>query len=81
MAKEESKKISKDINKIEKNIRSYKAELSAQKSKKGVSNVRKLLTRAKEEERHLNFKLRKTEGKEDVAEKRKRDIDSFTHTD
>jgi len=81
MAKEESEKIVNDIYKIEENIHFYKKELSGQWSEKGVYNVHKALTSAKEEERRLNFKLHKTERKENDIKKRKRDIDSFTHTD
>ena len=81
MAKEESKKISKDINKIEKNIHFYKKELPTQRSEEGVHNVRKLLTGAKEKESHLTFKLHKAQGKEGAMEKRKRNQDSATHSD
>ena len=81
MAKEESKKISKDINKIEEDIHSYKAEFPAQRPEERVYKVRKLLTRAKEEERRLTFKLHKVERKEGVMEKRKRNQDSLTHDD
>jgi len=81
MAKEESKKISGDIRKIGEDVHSYKVELSAQGPEERVSKVRKLLTRAKEEERHLNFKLKKAEGKEDAMEKRIKNQDSSTHPD
>ena len=81
MAREESKKISKDINKIEKDIHSYKKELLAQGSEEGVRNANKALTRAKKEESHLTFKLRKAEHKEHGIEKRKINQDSSTHTD
>ena len=81
MAEDESKKISKDINKIEESSHFYKKELFEQRTEEGVSNARKSLTMAKVEESHLNFKLRKAKDKEGDTEKRKRDIDSSTHTD
>jgi hypothetical protein len=84
MAKEElkSKKILKDIHKIEEDVHSYKKEHPAQWSQEGVHNVHKVLTRAKEEESRLTFKLHKAEHKEDDMEKRrKRNQDSATHSD
>ena len=81
MVEEESKKISKDINKIEENSYHYKKELPAQWSEKGVHNVHKVLIGVKEEKRRLTVKLRKAKDKEGATEKRKRDIDSSTHTD
>ena len=81
MAGEESKKISKDIYKIEEDIRSYKKELPNQSSETGVHKVHKSLTSAREAERRLTFKLHKTERKEGIMEKRVKHPDSSTHSD
>ena len=82
MAEEKSKKISKDIHKIEEDIHSYKKELPAQWSEEGVHNVHKVLTRAKEEESRLTFRLHKAERKEEGdMEKQRRNQDSSTHSD
>jgi hypothetical protein len=72
MAKKESESISGDIHKLEKDIHFYKTELLLERPVKYVYEVRKLLTKAEEEKRHLTFKMHEAERKESIIEKTKK---------
>lgn len=80
--REKSKNISKDINKIEEQIRSFRKDAPIQRPGDRAYDVRKPLKTAREQERRLNFKLHKTERNEDVEiKRRKRNSDNSMRVD
>ena len=72
MPKKESEKILEDVLRAEKDIHFYKTEINFfGRPKEHVVEVRKLVVKAEDRNRHLKFELQKAEHRESVIEKKK----------